>query len=347
MKRLALIMIARDEADSIARCLESARGVVDEMIVLDTGSVDATARIARAHGAQVHGFAWSDDFAAARNAALALSSSDWNLVLDADEWLEGGRGELDAMLSGPPVIGLLPVTSEFDLAGRVERSTSWIARLLPRDVRYAGRIHEQPQSALPRQRLALAVHHDGYRQAALARKHGRNESLLLRALEEQPHDPYLLYQLGKNRETGGDFAGAVPHYRQALALSTGAAAFRHDLVVRAIYTMKKAQLHQEAIALADAEMPNWPASPDYYFALGDLLLDWTTLNPDAADELLPMVEASFQRCLEIGDQPQLDGSVHGRGSHLAAHNLAVLYDGLGNSARADSYRRLAQGETHA
>lgn len=343
MKQLALIMIARDEAESIARCLDSARGVVDEMIVLDTGSSDATAEIARAHGAQVHHAEWSDDFSAARNAALALSSSAWNLVLDADEWLEGGREQLDAVLAGPPLIGLLPVTSEFDLAGRIERSTSWIARLLPRDVRYAGRIHEQPQSALPRQRLGLAVHHDGYRQAALARKHGRNGALLQRALGEHPDDPYLLYQLGKDHETGGDFAAAVPPYREALARSAPDAPFRHDLVVRAIYTMKKAQLHQEAIALADAEMANWQQSPDYYFALGDLLLDWTTLNPDAADELLPMVEASFQRCLEIGDQPQLDGSVRGRGSHLAAHNLAVLYEGTGNLPRAEAYRRLAAG----
>lgn len=343
MKQLALIMIARDEADTIARCLDSARGVVDEMIVLDTGSSDATVEIARAHGAQVHHFDWVDDFSAARNAALALSSSAWNLVLDADEWIDGTRAELDAVLAGPPLIGLLPISSEFDLAGRVERATSYIPRLLPRDVRYAGRIHEQPQSTLPRQRLALAVHHDGYRQAVLARKHGRNEALLLRALEEHPEEPYLLYQLGKNHETGGDFAGAVPSYRQALALSDHDAAFRHDLVVRAIYTMKKAQLHQEGIALADAEMPNWQQSPDYYFALGDLLLDWTTLNPEAADELLPMVEASFQRCLEIGDQPQLDGSVHGRGSHLAAHNLAVLYEGLGNIPRAEAYRRLAAG----
>lgn len=342
MKQLALIMIARDEADTIARCLETARGVVDEMIVLDTGSIDATMEIARAHGAQVHQFAWIDDFSAARNAALDLSSSSWNLVLDADEWLEGSRAELDAVLNGPPVIGLLPVSSEFDLAGKVERSTSFIARLLPRDVRYAGRIHEQPQSSLPRQRLSLAVGHDGYRQQALARKHGRNEALLLRALAEQPDDAYLSYQLGKNYETAGDFASAAPHYRQALAASGPDAAFRHDLVVRAIYTLKKAQLHQEAIALADAEMPNWPESPDYYFALGDLLLDWTALNPAAADDLLPMVEASFHRCLAIGDQPQLDGSVRGRGSHLAAHNLAVLYEGLGNTARAEAYRQLAQ-----
>ena len=343
MKRLALVMIARDEAHCIARCLESARALVDEMIELDTGSSDATVEIARQYGAQVHSFDWRDDFSEARNAALGYSSSAWNLVLDADERLDTAAGAaFDAVLAGPPLIGLLPVASEFDLQGRVERATSWVARLLPRDVRYTGRIHEQPESALPRLRIALAVTHDGYREANLSRKRGRNEMLLLRALDDTPEDAYLLYQLGKTLEIDGDFERAVPRYREALALSARDAPFRHDLVVRAIFSMKKTGLHAEAIRLADIEMANWENSPDYYFALGDLLLDWATCNPDAADELLPMVEASFRRCLAIGDQPQLEGSVSGRGSHLAAHNLVVLYDSLGEAALADEYRPLAK-----
>ncbi|MEA3641473.1 MAG: glycosyltransferase [Lamprobacter sp.] len=68
---LALVVIARDEAASIAACLQSAAAVVETMIVLDTGSRDATVAIAEGCGAQVHHFAWCDDVAAARNAALA------------------------------------------------------------------------------------------------------------------------------------------------------------------------------------------------------------------------------------------------------------------------------------
>jgi len=346
MKQLALVLIVRDEAARIARCLDSARDIVDEIVVLDTGSSDATVEIARSRGAHVHAFEWCDDFAAARNAALGHSSSSWSLVLDADEWLESvDRNVLEAVLAGPPLVGVLPVVSEFELQGRVERATSWIPRLLPRGVGYAGRIHEQPVSDLPRRRVPLPVHHDGYRQADMAAKRRRNETLLRRALEEDPQDAYLLYQLGKNHETGGEFEQATPLYRQALALTDADAdaAFRHDLVVRAIFTLKKAGLHEEAIHLADAEMANWQHSPDYYFALGDLLLDWVASNPGAVDELLPMVEASFLRCLEIGEQPELDGAVSGRGSHLAAHNLAVLYEGLGDAAKAAHYRQLATG----
>ena len=84
MNRIALVMIARNEARCIERCLRGARAWVDEMWVLDTGSTDATAMIAARCGARVAHFRWVDDFAAARNAALALTEADWCLVLDAD-----------------------------------------------------------------------------------------------------------------------------------------------------------------------------------------------------------------------------------------------------------------------
>ncbi len=72
MPRLALVMIVRDEARCIARCLESVAPFVDSMIVLDTGSTDDTVAIAQACGAAVHQFSWCDDFSAARNARARL-----------------------------------------------------------------------------------------------------------------------------------------------------------------------------------------------------------------------------------------------------------------------------------
>ena len=142
-------MIVRDEAARIARCLDSARALVDDIVVLDTGSLDATPAIAADHGARVFSFDWCDDFAAARNAALDHSDADWNLVLDGDEWFDAGstRAALDEVLNAEPCIGVLPVTSSFDLQGRVESAVQWLPRLLPRGVRYTGRIHEQPVSS--------------------------------------------------------------------------------------------------------------------------------------------------------------------------------------------------------
>ena len=81
-------------------------------------------------------------------------------------------------------------------------------------------------------------------------------------------------------------------------------------------------------------MPHWQHSPDFFFALGDLLLDWATEEPARAGELLPMIESAWLRCLEIGERPDLEGSVTGRGSTLAARNLVVLYEGTGQVLKA-------------
>ena len=343
MSRIALVMIARNEERCIARCLESAAPFVDEMIVVDTGSSDATVAIAEALGARVYHFAWIDDFSAARNAALAYSSADWNLILDADEWLDAGQAPPASHIAGQaPFIGLLPVASKFDLQGRVEVAVSWIPRLLPAGVRYRGRIHEQPVSELARRRVPLAIGHDGYRQDQLQQKRLRNETLLLRALDEAPADPYLLYQLGKNYEVYQQYGQAVDYFDRALQAVRREDALRHDVVLRMLFSLKQAGQHQRAIQFAEDEMPNWQHSPDFFFVLGDVLLDWATLNPASAQQqLLPMVESCWLKCLELGEQPALAGAVAGRGSHLAAHNLAVLYDGLGDTSQAAHYRALA------
>ena len=345
MAALALVMIVRNEERCIARCLNSVRGVVDEMIVLDTGSTDDTVKIAEGLGARVYHYVWNDDFAAARNAALDHSSAQWNLILDADEWV--GDAPDKAMLSAAlaahqPFLGALPISSQFDMQGQVQESVSWIPRILPRGVRYAGRIHEQPVSDLARKRIELPIVHDGYRTVELERKRGRNIDLLLLALEEAPTDPYLLFQLGASHAVYGDYVTAVLRYTQALLFTKEHHGFRHELVVRTIFALKEAGRHEAAIEFAESEMKNWEHSPDFFFALGDVLLAWGNLNKgEQFDTLVPMIEAAWLRCIEIGDQPTLSGSVRGRGSFLAAHNLAVVYDALGDKEKAAQYWQLA------
>ena len=343
--RIALVMIVRNEARCIERCLASARPWVDEMLVLDTGSTDATVRIAQRCGARVAYFPWVDDFAAARNAALELTDAAWCLVLDADEWISAGGAALAALKREPlAFIGQVCVSSRFDVGGGgTGEGPSWIARVLPRGVRYAGRVHEQPQSPLPRRRLTIEVAHDGYLDAQMLRKRGRNEQLLGLALAAQPLDPYLRYQLGKDLEVSGQFEAAAPHYLQALELTHPQASWRHDLVVRALFTLKKLVRFEAAVALAEVEMAHWSESPDFYFTLGDLLLDWAASQPERAPELLPMIESSWLRAIEIGERPALPDTVRGRGSHLAAHNLAVLYAGLGDAVQAQHWREREAG----
>jgi glycosyltransferase involved in cell wall biosynthesis len=343
MTRLALVMIVRDEARLIERCLNSAAPFVDRMLVLDTGSTDGTADLARSLGAEVRAFAWIDDFSAARNAALDAADADWNLVLDADEWIEAGGETLRALAAGaPPFLGVVDLVNRIETGGVVETSRVRLARLLPRGVRYGGRVHEQPISDLPARRLGLTVGHDGYRGEALARKRGRNEALLRAELAVRPDDAYLHFQLARELDVAGDAAGAAVHFKQALAGAKADEPWRHPLVVRAMHALKTAGDFAAALDLADREFPNWQHSPDFFFVLGDLYLDWAAMNPDKAlTEMLPLVEYSWLKCLELGER-DLEGSVRGRGGHMAAHNLAVLYETLRQPEAAARYRALAE-----
>ena len=99
---VALVMIVRNEARCIERCLHSAKPWVDEILVLDTGSTDATRELAAACGARVLSADWADDFSAARNRALAATEASWRLILDADEWIAGGQASLAALRDEPP-----------------------------------------------------------------------------------------------------------------------------------------------------------------------------------------------------------------------------------------------------
>jgi glycosyltransferase involved in cell wall biosynthesis len=81
---ISATMIVRDEHDFLDGCLTSLAGFADEVVVVDTGSVDDTVAIAERHGARVSHLAWTGNFAVARNHALTLATGDWRLSIDAD-----------------------------------------------------------------------------------------------------------------------------------------------------------------------------------------------------------------------------------------------------------------------
>ena len=84
---ISLCMIVRDEEDVLGRCLESVYDLVDEIVIVDTGSQDGTKEIAAAYTERIFDFTWIDDFAAARNAAFAKASCAYCMWLDADDVL--------------------------------------------------------------------------------------------------------------------------------------------------------------------------------------------------------------------------------------------------------------------
>ncbi len=331
MNTLALVVIARNEARCIARCLRSFAGHVDRMLVLDTGSTDNTVALARAAGAEVQHFDWCDDFAAARNAALRAAGADWHLVVDADEWLDSGAEALAAWRSTPPHrLGLVDIRNTFDGPQGAGVATAAVARLLPGHVRYQGRIHEQPDTALPAAPSGLRLLHDGYASVQKQAKADRNERLLRLALAEQPQDPYLLYQLGGELALRQAHAEAAGAYAQALQRVGPRASYRGDLVRRMLVVLQALGEWGVAAELLEAELQRYADSAYFMLTVGNVFWNWAEDQPADAAAVLPMAEDAWQQALRLSRTPaSTPAATHGlqleqTGEH-AALSLAALY----------------------
>lgn len=211
---LCVAMIARDESARIGAALESVRGYADQIIVVDSGSKDATPDIARSHGAIVVPFEWCDDFAAARNAAYPHITTRWTLWLDADELLDRSTaGPLAEMLARDDVLGYGLVRRDYVGGFKPgeppgEFIASIVLRLFRNDlgIRFTGRCHEQPEpspdditarTGLRPMMSTVTLDHDcDYYFEGRFRKSARNGRLLDLEVRERPGRLYWMVQCG-------------------------------------------------------------------------------------------------------------------------------------------------------
>ena len=202
---VSLCMIVRNEEETLPRAVASVESLVDAMVICDTGSEDGTRAVAAELGARVVDFPWQDDFSAARNAALEHVTTDWVLVLDADEVLQPvSSSEFQAMLANPRAAGYEVTVISHRPEGDQEFSLVRLFRNDP-NVRFRYPIHEQIIPALNDfaarhdQRVLgsqLVLRHSGYTAEARAAKRPRNRRLFRQALERHPDEPYLHFQAG-------------------------------------------------------------------------------------------------------------------------------------------------------
>lgn len=147
MATISLCMIVRNEEKTLPRCLESAAGLVDEMVIVDTGSTDATRAVALSYTDRVYDFPWRDDFAAARNFAFSKGRMEYLMWLDADDVLLPADREafldLKRTLSPEVDVVMLPYHSGLDEMGRPVFTCyrERVVRNLGRDL-WEGAVHE-------------------------------------------------------------------------------------------------------------------------------------------------------------------------------------------------------------
>ena len=315
--QLSLSMIVRNEAERLEGCLASVAGFVDEMVVVDTGSSDATPAIAARCGARVHRLPWPGDFAPARNAALDLVRGDWVLVLDADEQLlESAREPLRRLMTADDLLVVNLLRQE---RGARQSPYSSVSRLFRRhpEIRWSRPYHslidDSVLDLLERERqwriatcATPALIHDGYRPELLA---GSDKATRLRRameaeLERSPGDPYACAKLG------------------GLELSEGR--------------------RERGIALLEAGLTRCPASavPERYELLLHLAMAETGADPDRAEALYRQALAlPLETRLSLGARINLAGLLVDRAAGLAA--------GEQRQARLEEAARLCETATAA
>ena len=342
-------MIVRDEEEFLDACLESAKGVADEIVVLDTGSVDRTAEIARSHGARVYSHPWRDSYSEARNAGIDLATGDWILILDADERLDESakpiiRGAVldprcaayefcqrnyyaddgsDALAGAgfeiPPQQGVE------DGSDVIVNPTCrlWINRP---EHRYQGRVHENPAPSIARNggkiaRIEAIIHHYGNQPSVLARrdKCRRYIELLEAELRDNPNNPAKLHDIAISHYVGGRHADALPYLQRAAGLVEpesvlGGLVF--STLVGALYHLGR---FDEAAKTLDRALSLGARHPEIHYTGGQALMNLDRFE-DAA--------LQFQNAIDMGGTADWTGDAAVWG-HKAHEAIAICYLRLG------------------
>jgi hypothetical protein len=202
---LSAAIIVRDEAEHLDACLRSLSGLVDEIVVVDTGSSDSSVAVAHRHGAIVAHEPWQDDFATPRNRSLDLASGEWILYIDADERVRAGDAQerRERIAASAEFAALrIPLVPRVGWTPYVEYRL-WRHRP---DVRFSGRMHESIvgsiHAAANRAGLRVGISdvitldHFGY-EGDQRHKHARDEPILVAALAEHPTRVYYYDHLAR------------------------------------------------------------------------------------------------------------------------------------------------------
>lgn len=307
-------LIVKNEEENIEYCLSHLKSVVDEQIVVDTGSTDRTVEIAERLGAKVFHFEWINDFSAARNFALDQAKGDWIIFLDCDEYFDhssvglikqcikeiNGNRNIDGIQSE-----LINIDKDKNIIGIVKNISPRIFRKT-RNLRYQKPIHEvlsnskrESHRFIPSQvdkSKTLKILHTGYDKGVMSEKNknDRNISMLKKELEKNPEDAHLNLYISKSYFMDEAYDESLQYAHQALKYIDKSEVLDYYPVIYRYILNCMACLeapYDEVKEIFEEAVSKYPWYPDYYRIMG--LVDRKLGNMEKAIELL---EQSIQHC---------------------------------------------------
>lgn len=332
---LSVCIIAKNEEQNIEKCLKKLSGYGFELVVVDTGSTDRTKEIAAKYTDKLYDFVWCDDFAKAKNFAILNASNDMVMVIDSDEFMESiNISELEKLIkNNPKAVGRICRKNIYFQNGSKMESVERINRIFSKSLyEYQGKIHEQLVSRDSKEyktyNSPIVIEHAGYllSEEDRKRKARRNMTMLLKELEENGDDPYILYQLGKSCSFMGEYSEACEYYSRALSYDLNPALeYVIDMVEAYGYAMLNS--NQAAYALSFVNIENeFGNTSDFQLLLGLIYMN---------NEMFDKAVESFQKAVSLKKARTV-----GTDSYLANYNIGVVYECLGDVEKALKYYRL-------
>jgi GT2 family glycosyltransferase/tetratricopeptide (TPR) repeat protein len=344
---LSLCMIVRDAEGTIGPCLQSVRPFVDEMIVVDTGSTDATIQIARSLGAKVFEFPWCDSFAIARNESLKNASGRWIFWMDADDTIDQANGNKLRQLVQRPSPSAPAYVLQVHCPGAADDDGYATATVVDHvkvfanrpEIRFTGRIHEQVLPSIRRmggnvEWTDIFVTHSGsdLSAAGRTRKFARDLRLLELELADDPDSPFALFNFGMTLVHAGKPADALGPLCRSLQLS--APTDSHVRKVYALLAWAYARLDRAQTALKTCVqgLALFPSDPELTFRKAAM---------EQSLGQLAEAEATYQRLLETPRDRHFSSIDQGIVGVKAWHNLAIVRQRQNNYAGAAAAWRKA------
>lgn len=312
--RLSLCMIVKNEAKRLSGCLASVQNLVDEMIIVDTGSTDETVSIAQSWGAQVHHYVWNQNFAVARNESLQYATGDWILVLDADETLTPDSVPLIRQTIQQPnalVINLVrqemgATQSPYSLVSRLFRRHPQVQFSRPYHAMVDDSVNQLLQQQPHWQILNLptvAILHEGYTANAIAQRNkGETAKAAMEGfLKTHPHDPYVCSKLGALYVQRGEWQRGVA------------------LLERGIHALQQGQRSPVSAIVPEENAPTENAATEYelHYHLG---LAYSRLRQlaQAEQHYRTAIQQPILDCLKLGAINNLGSLLQAKGDFSGA-----------------------------
>lgn len=335
-QKVSLCMIMKNEEEHLARCLTSVKGVADEIIIVDTGSTDASVEIAESFGATVLHEEWINDFAHHRNTGLEHATGDWILVLDADEELIDGT-KLLPFLNDPAMDGYLFREVNFvgDQVGAdsVVNSAFRIFRNKPHH-RYVGALHEQIYAQVDHdctrsQFIPVEIFHYGYLDHTTESKNkkARNMGIVLEEVKRKPNDSFTLFNAGVEFQRIGDHATAIDYFMRSFKnLSDLRMNFSSLLLRNMVAALCEMERFDEALQVVVDALEAYPEYTDLVYLKGQIHTGRREFRAAIAE---------FRKAIEMGDhRGDRFMAQSGMGSYISWFALGVVHHSIGDVGQA-------------